>query len=101
MMKNLLEDKKGRKNAKIWIDTEHLQNQKIHTQKNSRTSVYNMTVFYFLTKVSGPFQGGRGEGNDDILLFCRERSYLYPLLHTKRKMLVCSFAAQKNNQNFI
>ena len=60
-----------------------------------------MTVFYFLTKVSGPFQGGRVEDNDDISLFCHERSFLYSLGHTKKKMLVCSFAAQKNNQNSI
>ena len=74
-MKISLEDKKDRKNAKMWIDAVYLQNQTFHTEKNSRIIVSNMTVFFFLTKVSGPFQGGRVEGNDDMSLFRRERSF--------------------------
>ena len=58
-----------------------------------------MTVFFFLTKVSGPFQGGRVEDNDDMSLFRCERSFLYSTGHTKQKMLVCSFALHKNNRN--
>ena len=80
--KIFLEDKKDEKHwdtERDWVLSEpkfsHRNKKQQKYFKTKKVIVYDILVFYFMIKVSGPFKGGRVEGNDD---FKTNRSFFPP-----------------------